>query len=169
MTAAGALLATLDVTRDPLAEERIEGRSVGGNGGEPGAVFAPVAQEHHGGERLLEALGRPGQRLVEMVVGNPGRFGEVVAAQVLAEAQVEEGEIVGLEPLAGRPCEGDELAGLQESSGRAAALFEGFTESHGIFGKGSGPLAGVGVALMSGNREEPRPYPFGFTELGQPR
>ena len=169
MSAAGALVASLDVSRHPLAEQRVKGGSVGRYGGEPGTVLAPVAQKDDGRKRFLEALRRPGQRLVEMFVGNTGRFGEVVAAQVLAEAQVEEGEVVGLESRTGRSRKGDELAGLQESSGGTAALFEGVTDSHGIFGKGSGPLAGVGVALVSGNREEPCPDPFGFTELGQSR
>lgn len=169
MTTTGALSASLDVARYPLAEQRVEGRAVGGDVGEPGAVLAPVAQEHNGRERLLEALRRPGQRLVEVFVRNTGRLGKVIAAQVLTEAQVQEGEVVGLKAPACRRGQGDELAGLQESSGRAAALFGGVTESHGIFGKGSGPLAGVGVALVSGNREEPCPDPLGFTELGQPR
>ncbi len=169
MAAAGALIAALDMARHALTEQRVKGHAVGGKSSESGTVLTTVTQEHHRSERLLEALGRSRERLVEVLVGNAGRFGQIVAAQVLAEAEVQEGHVIGLQATARRGGQGDELTGLNESSGRTAALFEGFTELHGIFGKGSGPFTCVGVALVSGNREEPCPHPFGFTELRQPR
>ena len=169
MTATGALVAPFDVARHPLAQEWVERGSIRSHGGESDAVFASVTHQHHRRQRLLKPFRRPGERLVEMLVGDARRLGEVIAAQVLTEAEIEKGKVVRLKSPTSGGRKSDELAGLQKSTGRTAALFEGVTESHGIFGDGSGPFAGVGVALVSGNREEPRPYPFRFTELGQTR
>ena len=98
-----------------------------------------------------------------------GCFGQIGAAQIVTEPEIEQGEIVGIKTTARDGDQLDEFVGFDKPTGGASRLFEGFTEAHGITGKGFGTLAGVGVALVSGDREEPRPDPFGFTELGQPR
>ena len=102
-------------------------------------------------------------------MGNPGCFGQVVSAEVVAELEVENREVVGLEASTGVIHEGDELGGLQGPGGRPAGMFEGVTEAHGITGAGFGAAAGEGVTLVASHGKEPRPDPFGLSELGQSR
>jgi hypothetical protein len=157
------------MTGHSLPEERIERRSLARDGRQFLAVAPSVTQEHHRGEGFLHPLRRPSHRLVEVLVRHPSGLGEIGTGELVAEPQIEQREIVGLETTTGGGDQLDELVGFDKSTGGAARLFEGVAEAHGITGKGFGTLAGVGVTLVSSDREEPRPDPFGFTELGQPR
>ena len=106
---------------------------------------------------------------MQLLVGDTGCFSQVVSAEVVAELEVENREVVGFEASSGVIHQSDELGGLEGPRGRPAGMFEGVTEAHGITGAGFGAAAGEGVTLVASHGKEPRPDPFGLTELGQSR
>ena len=106
---------------------------------------------------------------MQLIVGDAGRFGQIVPAQIVTELEVKDGKIVGFETGTGIVHEGDELGGLQRRGGRSAGMFEGLTDAHGVTGAGLGAAAGEGVTLVASHGKQPRPNSFGLTELGQTR